>query len=102
MSATRIIRYTTHPEYADENARLIGNVFAALAHAKPDGVHYAAFRLEDEVSFMHVVTLDGDVNPLNDVPAFQEFQANIMNRVVAPPVTVVTTVVGNYELLTGW
>jgi hypothetical protein len=98
---TRIIRYTTHPEHADENARLIGDVFAALADAKPDGVHYAAFRLDDGVSFMHVVTLDGDTNPLNDVPAFKEFQADIMNRVVAPPVTAVTTVVGNYELLTG-
>ena len=98
---TRIIRYTTHPEHADENARLIRAVFAALAAAKPEGVHYAAFRLDDDVSFMHVVTLDGETNPLNDVPAFQEFQANIMNRVVAPPVTVVTTVVGNYDLLTG-
>jgi hypothetical protein len=97
---TRIIRYTTHREHADENARLIAAVFAALANTKPAGVHYAAFRLDDEVSFMHVVTLDGDTNPLNDVPAFQKFQANIMNRVVAPPVTVVTTVVGNYELLT--
>jgi hypothetical protein len=96
---TRIIRYTTHPEHADENARLIRAVFAALADAKPDGVHYAAFRLDDGVSFMHIVTLDGDVNPLNDVPAFQEFQSNIANRVAAPPVTVVTSVVGNYELL---
>ena len=98
---TRVIRYTTHPEHADENARLIRAVFAALADAKPDGVHYAAFRLDDGVSFMHVVTLDGETNPLNDVPAFQEFQANIMNRVVEPPLTAVTSVVGNYELLTG-
>ena len=100
MSTTRIIRYTTKPEHADENARLIHAVFAALAEAKPDGVHYAAFRLEDGVSFTHIVTLDGDTNPLNEVPAFAEFQADIMNRVVAPPVTVTTTVVGNYELLT--
>lgn len=97
---TRIIRYTTHPEHADENARLIRDVFSALAGVKPDGLHYAAFRLDDGVSFMHVVTLDGDTNPLNDLPAFADFQANIMNRVVAPPVTVVTSVVGNYELLT--
>jgi hypothetical protein len=100
MSTTRIIRYTTKPEHSDENARLIRNVFAALADAKPEGVHYAAFRLDDGVSFTHIVTLDGDTNPLNDVPAFAEFQADIMNRVAAPPVTVVTTVVGNYELLT--
>jgi hypothetical protein len=99
--STRIIRYTTHAEHADENARLITAVFAALADAKPEGVHYAAFRLDDDVSFMHVVTLDGDTNPLNDVPAFQGFQADIKNRVIAPPVTVVATLVGNYELLTG-
>lgn len=98
---TRIIRYTAHAEHADENARLIAAVFAALADAKPDGVHYAAFRSDDGVSFMHIVTLDGESNPLNDVPAFQEFQANIADRVVAPPVTALTTVVGNYELLTG-
>jgi hypothetical protein len=96
---TRVIRYTTHAEHADENARLITAVFAALADAKPEGVHYAAFRLDDDVSFMHVVTLDADTNPLNDVPAFQEFQADIRSRVVAPPVTVVATVVGNYEML---
>jgi hypothetical protein len=99
MSATRIIRYTTHAEDADENARLISAVFSALAGVKPDGLHYAAFRLEDGVSFMHVVTLDGDDNPLNAVPAFAEFQARIMDRVVAPPVTVFASVVGNYELL---
>ena len=97
---TRTIRYTTHAEHADENARLIAAVFGALADVKPDGVHYAAFRLDDGVSFMHVVTLDGETNPLHEVPAFKEFQADIMNRVVAPPVTVTTTVVGNYELLT--
>lgn len=38
---TRIIRYTTHAKHADENARLIAAVFAALADVKPDGVHYA-------------------------------------------------------------
>ncbi len=97
---TRVLRYTTHAEHADENARLIEAVSAALAEAKPEGVHYTAFRLDDDVSFMHVVTLDGDKNPLNDVLDFQEFQADLRNRVVAAPVSVVATVVGNYDLLT--
>jgi hypothetical protein len=101
MSGTRIIRYTTHAEDADENARLIRAVFSALAGVKPDGLHYVAFRLDDGVSFMHVVTLESDDNPLNTLPEFAEFQARIMERVVEPPVTVVASVVGNYELLTG-
>ena len=38
---------------------------------------------------MHLVTLDGDAEFTEWlVPAFKEFQADIMNRVVAPPVTV--------------
>ena len=57
---TRIIRYTTHSEHADENARLITAVFAALADSRPAGVHYAGVPVDDGVSFMHLVTLDGD------------------------------------------
>ncbi len=95
-----VVRYRVRPDAAAENERLVTEVFRQLHEVKPDGFRYATFKFDDGVSFMHVVTLDGEANPLNDVPAFKEFQSNIMNRVVAPPVTVTTTVVGNYELLT--
>jgi hypothetical protein len=64
MKNVRMIRYRTHPEHAEENQRLIQAVFAELAEQRPPGVHYTAFRLDDGVSFVHVVALDGEDNPL--------------------------------------
>jgi hypothetical protein len=51
MSVTKVVRYTTKPEHAEENVRLIRKVFAALAELEPGGIH-AAFRLDDGVSFV--------------------------------------------------
>ncbi|MFL6099276.1 MAG: hypothetical protein ACJ71T_04910 [Actinomycetales bacterium] len=96
MSSTKVIRYRTKPERADENAALIKAVFAELADKRPEGVRYAALRLDDGESFVHVVQLDGDVNPLSDVAAFQAFQAEIGDRVAEGPFAADATVVGAY------
>ncbi len=40
MSKTVVVRYTTHPEAAEENVRLIEGVFAALAELEPPGFRY--------------------------------------------------------------
>ena len=40
-----LVRYKTKPESADENQRLIENVFAELRAKVPAGVHYAVLRL---------------------------------------------------------
>jgi hypothetical protein len=37
MAVIRVIRYKTHPESADENERLIRDVFAELAQQQPAG-----------------------------------------------------------------
>lgn len=96
MSSTNVIRYRTKPERADENAALIKAVFAELAERRPDGVRYAALRLEDGESFVHVVQVDTAPNPLLDLPAFQAFQAEIGDRVADGPYPSAATVVGSY------
>jgi hypothetical protein len=96
MSSTRVIRYKTKAERAEENAELIRAVFAELASTGPAGVRYDAYRLEDGVSFVHVVTLDGDDNPLMQNTAFAAFQDGIMDRLVDGPVTSTATAVGSY------
>ncbi|HEX4015915.1 MAG TPA: hypothetical protein VHX15_04200 [Frankiaceae bacterium] len=96
MSNVKMIRYRTHPEHADENQRLIRGVFAELAEQRPPGVHYAAYRLQDGVSFVHVVALDGEDNPLPAMAAFQEFQARIGERVAEGPTPAGATEVGSY------
>jgi len=42
--STRVIRYRTQPDRADENQKLVEAVFAELAEHQPAGVRYACLR----------------------------------------------------------
>ena len=99
MSTTRVIRYRTKPEQADENERLVRGVFAELAEEHPAGLRYATFRLADGVSFVHVAVTDDDENPLTSSPAFAAFQAGIGERCAEGPTAAEATVIGNFGLL---
>ena len=98
MSRNVIVRYRTHPEAADENARLVANVYAALAEADPGGIRYATYRLADGVTFVHVAHREGPDNPLSTLPAFAEFQRGLQERCAEPPAPSEATVVGSYGL----
>jgi len=96
---TTVVRYQVKPERADENVKLIEAVFAELDERQPDGFTYKAFRMDDGVSFMHVV-IEHDVDEpdsLQDVPAFQAFVAGIADRCDVAPVATGATVVGGYR-----
>ena len=66
---------------------------------QPDGFTYKVFRLEDGVSFVHVVIEHGTDKPdsLQDVPAFRAFVAEIADRCDVPPLAMGATVVGGYR-----
>jgi acyl dehydratase len=96
MTVTKVIRYTTRPECADENEKFIQAVFSELAEQNPDGLRYAAFRLEDGVSFVHVAVLEGDHNPLAASTAFAAFQSGIKERCVEGPTPADATPIGSY------
>lgn len=95
-----VVRYQTKPERAAENQKLIEAVFADLDKREPEGFTYKVFRLEDGVSFIHVVIEHEDVDEpdsLQDVPAFQAFVADIADRCDVPPVATGATIVGGYR-----
>lgn len=96
MSNAMVIRYTVKPEAAEENQRLVQNVFAELTANQPDGLHYATFRLADGVSFVHIVSIDGEDNPLPKTEAFVEFQRSIGERWVEPATAAEASIVGSY------
>ena len=99
MKAT-VVRYQAKPDRADENQGLIEAVFADLDDRKPEGFTYQVFRLDDGVSFIHVVIEhEGVENPdsLQDVPAFQHFVSEVASRCDVPPVAIGATVVGGYR-----
>ncbi len=99
---TVVVRYETKPDRADENQRLVEQVFAELAERQPDNFRYASFRLEDGVTFVHIVIEMGDgSNPmsLGDIPAFAEFQREIADRCVVQPVAQGAALVGSHRFL---
>ncbi len=98
--ATVVVRYTTKPDRADENQRLVEAVFAELAERAPDDLRYASLRLADGVSFLHVAsieTADGS-NPLGEIATFAEFTRDIAERCDVPPDAAAATVIGAYRL----
>jgi len=99
MSKSVVVTYKTKPEAADENERLVKRVYAQLAAVAPDEFHYATFRLGDGVSFFHLAIVDGEANPLSEMSTFQEFQRDISERCVEPPMVLESTLVGSYRLL---
>ena len=98
MKAT-VVRYQAKSDRADENQKLIEAVFGQLHEREPRGFSYRVFRLEDGVSFVHVVIEDDDPNPdsLQDVPAFQAFVAEIADRCDVAPVALGAAIVGSYR-----
>ena len=101
MSETAVIRYEMKADRADENQRLVEKVFAELAATAPESLRYACFRLDDGVTFIHVVTTEGETNPLMSLPAFAEFQENFGERVDVAPVRGAATLVGAYNFTLG-
>jgi len=97
MSRAVVVRYRTRPDAADENQRLVEQVYAELARNDPGGLSYATFRLADGVTFVHVAVHQGESNALTRTAAFAEFQRGIGERCVEPPVATEATLVGVYR-----
>ena len=93
----RLIRYRTKPDQADANVKLVEAVYAELHRTRPDGVSYATFRLNDQVTFVHVVQVRQEPSPLLAVKAFGEFQAGIADRVDQGPIQEQLAEVGSYR-----
>jgi hypothetical protein len=97
MSKVVVVRYETKPEATEENVRLVEAVYAQLGEERPEGFRYATYRLVDGVSFVHTALIDG-TDPLPQLAAFQEFQRQLGDRLVQPPVASGATLVGSYGI----
>ena len=95
-----IVRYRVKPEQVAANEQLVRDVYAELAELQPDGFHYATFKLEDGVSFVHIASVEGP-NPLQELAAFQRFQEGIGSRCDEAPVTAQLEEVGSYAMFGG-
>ncbi len=94
-----LVRYRTHPDKADENARLIAAVFEELKRKAPPRLHYAALRVADE-TFVHFVSGADGATGLVDLDAFRDFQSGLETRCAEQPLVLQASVVGDYHMLT--
>ena len=93
-----MVRYTTRPERAEENASLIRSVFNALKAKAPAGLSYSSYQLDDGVTFVHIASMnDAESNPLQELPEFRAFTAGVKERCEVLPVTTVLHEVGSYS-----
>jgi hypothetical protein len=95
-----MIRYKVKPDRVAENEELVRAVYDELRETAPAGLRYATFKLDDGVSFVHLVsveTVDGS-NPLREISAFARFQSGVQDRCDEQPVADDLTEVGSF----GW
>ena len=95
---TTMVRYKVKADRASENERYVAKVFEQLRRNRPAGLRYVSFKLNDGVSFVHIVSLEAadGTNPLRESAAFEAFTAHIRDRCAEPPVAVDLTEVGSY------
>src|SRR4051812_31277940 len=91
-----MVRYRVKSGRVEENERHIAKVFEQLEREKPAGLRYVSFKLEDGVTFVHLVSVDDGVDPLRALPAFKAFTESIVERCDEPPVAKRWSEVGSY------
>ena len=94
-----MVRYKVKTDRASENVSYITKVFEQLKSEMPNGLHYATFKLNDGVSFIHIASHDeaAETNPLTTLSAFKAFTAQIKDRCEEAPVTEDLNMVGSYH-----
>jgi hypothetical protein len=95
-----MVRYTVKPDEAARNEELIKDAVAELDRVQPAGFRYAAFKLADGVSFIHLVSNDTGKghSPMRQLPALQAFHAEIRERCDVAPVRTELSEIGSYRL----
>lgn len=93
-----LVQYKTKPGMAEENVRLIQNVFAELGKRPPDGLKYAVLRLADD-TFVHIVERPDSGNPLQEMESFRAFSGTVKDRCLEPPQFTDATVVGDFRMI---
>ena len=95
-----MIRYTVKPDQAAHNEELVRDVLAELQQARPAGLRYSAFKLDDGLSFVHLVWRDDENGhgPVPQLQALRAFHAGIRERCDEAPVRSELSEIGSYGL----
>jgi quinol monooxygenase YgiN len=98
-----MIRAKLKPESVADVEAAAEKMFAAIHAEQPEGVKYASTRLDDGVTAVVLLALDGPLddpaaNPLAAIPEFRAFQEQLPTWLAEPPTVEPLTVIGSYGL----
>lgn len=98
--STTLTRYRIKPEYCDEHQRLIEAVFIELGATDADGFTLKVFRIDDGLTYLHVVITHDDVEDpvdLQEMRSYRAFAAAWPERCDEPPAIHGATVIGGWR-----
>ena len=98
MNTQKVIRYKLKADRVAENEQRIRAVFRQIHDRKPEGVRYSVYKLEDGVSFIHIIfyETEEDHQAFTNLQAFRDFQAQARDRFEEPPVSIEAEEIGAY------
>ena len=92
-----MIRYKVKRDQVERNLELLRVVYEELESTQPDGLRWATFQLENEVSFVDFVEVEDGPGPFQQLPAFQRFRGTRDERCDGPPVVTELHEVGSFR-----
>ncbi len=96
----QIVRFTTHPEQAEEVEAAVAELFKAIDQAQPSDIRYLATRHPDRPQFELLLHLaDGADNPLPAIPRAAQFRQQMADWALTAPQPEAATVLGHYRIL---
>lgn len=95
-----MVRYTLKPGQAARNEELVRDVLDELRRVRPAGLRFGAFRLDDGVSFIHLVRRDTEPRhgAAAKLPALKAFHAGVGERCEVAPVRTELAEIGAFRL----
>jgi hypothetical protein len=80
-----VLQYKVKPDHGERNAQLIRGLFDELDRSQPDGLRYAALRLTDGVTFIHITEESEDgQSPLATLESAERFRAGVAECFAEP------------------
>lgn len=94
-----MIRYKVKPDQVERNVALLRDFFTELHATQPNGLRYAVFQLDDQVSFVHLARTEpgAGAGPLPTLPAYRRFRTTVEQRCDEPPVMTQLHEVGSFR-----
>jgi len=82
---TVVIRYQLHPDQVEENLRLLDDVYREMHAVQPRDLSYTTIQLDDDLTFLAIVSGNAVPGVLTDLPAFQRYRGTLDQRCIHPP-----------------